>query len=66
MAVSPYGHDKGGVGVRRVASPARCREGRLADEGLGGVTTEGDASVPARLFSYVTRPPGKAFPAVTP
>lgn len=54
------------MGVRRVASPARCREGRLADEGLGGVTTEGDASVPARLFSYVTRPPDKAFPAVTP
>lgn len=39
--------------------------GVLAGKGLDGVTTEGDASLLARLFSHVTRP-DKGFPIVTP
>ncbi|WP_405973557.1 hypothetical protein OG496_33240 [Streptomyces sp. NBC_00988] len=39
--------------------------GLLAGKGLDGVTAEGDASLPARLFSYVTQA-DKAFPIVTP
>lgn len=39
--------------------------GVLAGKGLDGVTTEGDPSLPARLFSHVTQP-DKGFPIVTP
>ncbi|MER5948470.1 alkyl sulfatase dimerization domain-containing protein [Streptomyces sp. NPDC001904] len=39
--------------------------GVLAGKGLDGITTDGDASLLARLLSYVTRP-DTAFPVVTP
>ncbi|WP_327407130.1 hypothetical protein OG194_19060 [Streptomyces sp. NBC_01288] len=39
--------------------------GVLAGKGLDGVTTEGDETLLARVFSHVTWP-DKGFPIVTP
>ncbi|MFF1677461.1 alkyl/aryl-sulfatase [Streptomyces sp. NPDC058256] len=40
--------------------------GVLAGKGLTGIETDGDPELLARLLSYASEPPDKAFPVVTP
>ncbi|WP_406353795.1 alkyl/aryl-sulfatase [Streptomyces sp. NBC_00658] len=40
--------------------------GVLAGNGLTGIETDGDPELLARLLSYASEPPDKAFPVVTP
>ncbi|MFD3933337.1 alkyl/aryl-sulfatase [Streptomyces sp. NPDC058614] len=40
--------------------------GVLAGKGLTGIETDGDPELLARLLSYASEPPDKAFPIVTP
>ncbi|MCX5559189.1 alkyl/aryl-sulfatase [Streptomyces sp. NBC_00038] len=40
--------------------------GVLAGQGLTGIETDGDPELLARLLSYASEPPDKAFPVVTP